>query len=133
MRDLAKAVKSSLIYALFSDDDRQQVINFICESFSVIPVDLDPDSQWVEFHSARTHRLAILMHKKYRLAFVISELIFQNPDFHIEYTDDFNKPEWYINDIDIFNNDFRYIHWNEPESVVDTHAFDLMDMRFATE
>ena len=133
MRDLSKAVKASMKYEPFSESDRQQAVNYICESFSVVPVSIDPESPWIEFHSARTRRLAILMHKKYRLAFVLSELIFQNPDFHIEYTSDFNELEWYINDIDIFNSDFQYIHWNEPESLVDPNCFNLMDMRFATE
>ena len=133
MRDLSKAIKASMKYELFSVIDIQQTVNFICESFSVIPITIDPDSPWIEFHSSRTHRLAILMHKYYRLAFVLSKLIFLNPDFHIEYTNDFNAPEWYIDDIDIFNNDFRHIHWNEPESVVNPNRFNLMDMKFATE
>lgn len=133
MRDLSKAVKASLKYKLHTDSSVQQMINYICESFSVSPVETDPFSPWIEFHSARTNRLAILMHKKYRLAFVLSELTFHNQEFHVEYTDDFNNAEWFINDIDVFNSDFPYMHWNEPESIVDPNLFDLMDLRFATE
>lgn len=133
MRNLSKSVKSSLKYDLFTDITRIQAENHICESYSVYPMDIDDNSSWIEFHSVKSHRLAVLMHRKYRLAFVLTELEIRSPDFHVEYVDSFDEPEWYIDDVDVFNNDFPYLRWHEPETIVNPHGFDLMDMRFATE
>ena len=133
MKNMSQAVKSSLKYGLFTEADLKQTENLICEKYAVFPTDLGVCSSWVEFHSMKTHRMAVLLHKKYRLAFVLSELEFNTPAFHIEYTDSFDADEWYIDDIDIFNNDFPYLKWHEPESIIDPHRFDLMDLRFATE
>lgn len=131
MRNLSAAIKSSMRYPCFDNAERQITILYICGRYAVTP-HYDRDTQWIEFHSVKSHRLGLLMHRYYRLVFALREIVFTDEKFHVEYVDGFEIREWYIDDVDIFNHDFEHIDWYVRENVINPYKFDLVDLCIAT-
>ena len=135
MKSFDKVLEKSLKKGVHESLDSLQLI--IDSALSQIPYSSssffdDTGCRWIEVFD-KEKRLCCLFHRYYKIAFVLDRINVKLDDVYCVYVKSFSANEWHIEDLTELNKQYIYLHWDEPEEVVDPNRFNILDMEFATE
>lgn len=133
MKELTDVVSRAAELGLFTDKELRLAYEYVFVRYAVECAEPDENTRWVIFHSIRDGSVAGMLHVKYKLGFFLPQLRFPDAEFHAEYVDSFEIPEWCISDAQEFSRSFPELPWTVAERVADPCKFSLMDLRFVTE
>ncbi len=88
--------------------------------------------RWIDVYDSLGN-LIIILHTYYKIAFILSKYTINTNDIYCVKVDNFNKAEWFIDDLNEFNKKYPFMFWDEPLDVVNYQRFSLLDMKFVTE
>ena len=110
----------------------KEILSQIPDSRTCYPDSIDEGCRWIRILD-KNDDICCLIHRYYKVAFVLDKLNVKCDIIHCENISDFLSDEWYITDVKELNKKFPHLNWDESCDVVDSKKFDLLNMEFATE
>lgn len=136
MIDLLYIMKEALKFGIFeSISSLEKCVKSFEETYPDLRNSYNDGSgnKWVEYYDHQGN-LMIMLHTKYKVAFIKNEYAaIKIKGLYCIPVNTFSESVWFISNTEIFNSLFPFMSWNEPEHVVNSKKFSLLDFRFVTE